>query len=124
MGTIFPLALVVFQAFPTLHFTSKKHGDHVCRRWDSSGPVPLRAGFPPSSWLDMKHCKHTGGTTNLLSEVFGCFPPSWWVAKLLPPNPNARLAEKLLSGAVGTELPLLQSASLPVAVFAFSLISH
>lgn len=36
--------------------------------------------------------------------------------------PNSRLSEKLLSGAVGTELPLLQSTSLPVAVFAFSLI--
>lgn len=39
------------------------------------------------------------GTTDLFSEVFGCPPLSWWVAKLLSPNPNVRLAEKLLSGA-------------------------
>lgn len=87
---------------------------------------------PPLGWLpsfqqvinqpDMKLCKHREGTTDLFSEALGCFTPSQWGAKLLPPNPNVRLAEKLLYGAVGTELPPLQSTSLPAAVFAFSLV--
>lgn len=89
-----------------------------------SSPAWLPSFQRVISWPDMKLCKHMGGTTNLFSEAFGCFPLSPWGAKLLPPNPNVRLAEKLLSGAVGTELPLLQSTSLPVAVFAFSLVSR
>lgn len=57
-------------------------------------------------------------------QVPPCFPAALTSGEPRPckPMPNSRLAEKLLSGAVGTELPLLQSTSLPVAVFAFSLI--
>lgn len=123
-GTIFPLGLVVFQASPILHFTSEKLVQCLQLLGLPWPCFPL--GQLPSfqqviSRLEMKLCKHTGGTINFFSEAFSCFSLSRWGAKLLPSNPNVGLAEKLLSGAVGTKLPLLHSTSLPAAVFAFSL---
>lgn len=73
---------------------------------------------------DMKLCKHMEGHKRLIFRDGWLLPPIWWEAKLLPPNPNVRIAEKLLSEAGGTDLPPLQSTSLPAAVFAFSLVSH
>lgn len=87
----------------------------------------------PPGWLpfiqrmiscpDMKLCKHMEGHRLIFRDGW-LLPPIWWEAKLLPPNPNVRIAEKLLSEAGGTEMPPLQSTSLPAAVFAFSLVSH
>lgn len=126
MGTVFLLRAVVFQASPILCFTSEKltgsvfagAGTHLALFPSRLAPL-LPVGDKPAGHEALQ--AH-GGHNQLIFRGICCFPPSRWGAKLLPPNPNIRLAEKLLSGAVGTELPPLQSTSLPAAVFAFSLV--